>query len=155
MRCINCLKLHVFYSFTIKNLLKFYSLRHNDGKLCFVDQTPSFNMADEKKQKKKHGQDLTALCELTVTFILSMYTARIRGTVSLWGTYMENSKGHGGTSYNHIYSELLTFCTHSCCDLFCCGYYNLSWFVLFIYPYPSGLLHWHWGNHMIAPVPVK
>ena len=23
------------------------------------------------------------------------------------------------------------------------------------YPYPSGLLHWHWGNHMIAPVPVK
>ena len=24
----------------------------------------------------------------------------------------------------------------------------------FIYPYPSGLHHWHWGNHMIAPVPV-
>ena len=24
-----------------------------------------------------------------------------------------------------------------------------------IYPYPSGLLHWHWGNHKIAPVPVK
>ena len=24
-----------------------------------------------------------------------------------------------------------------------------------IYPYPSGLLHWHWGNHMIASVPVK
>ena len=23
------------------------------------------------------------------------------------------------------------------------------------YPYPSGLLHWHWGNHMIAPVSVK
>ena len=23
------------------------------------------------------------------------------------------------------------------------------------YPYPSGLLHWHWGNHTIAPVPVK
>ena len=22
-------------------------------------------------------------------------------------------------------------------------------------PYTSGLLHWHWGNHMIAPVPVK
>ena len=22
-------------------------------------------------------------------------------------------------------------------------------------PYPSGLLPWHWGNHMIAPVPVK
>ena len=24
-----------------------------------------------------------------------------------------------------------------------------------VYPYPSGLLHWHWGNHMIPPVPVK
>ena len=32
-----------------------------------------------------------------------------------------------------------------------------------LYPYPSGSLHWHWGNHMIAhwgnhmiaPVPVK
>ena len=23
------------------------------------------------------------------------------------------------------------------------------------YPYPPGFLHWHWGNHMIAPVPVK
>ena len=24
-----------------------------------------------------------------------------------------------------------------------------------LYPYLSGSLHWHWGNHMIAPVPVK
>ena len=24
-----------------------------------------------------------------------------------------------------------------------------------VYPHSSGLLHWHWGNHMIAPVPVK
>ena len=23
------------------------------------------------------------------------------------------------------------------------------------HPYPSGFLHWHWGNHTIAPVPVK
>ena len=30
-----------------------------------------------------------------------------------------------------------------------------DWFTWFIYPYTSGLLHWHWGNHMIAPVPVK
>ena len=29
----------------------------------------------------------------------------------------------------------------------------LNWFLWFIYPYPSGLLHW--GNLMIAPVPVK
>ena len=24
-----------------------------------------------------------------------------------------------------------------------------------ISPYPSGLLHWHWGNHTVAPVQVK
>ena len=30
-------------------------------------------------------------------------------------------------------------------------WFDTGWF----YPYPSGLLHWHWGNHMIAPVPVK
>ena len=27
----------------------------------------------------------------------------------------------------------------------------LTWF----YSYPSGLLHWHWGNRMIAPMSVK
>ena len=32
------------------------------------------------------------------------------------------------------------------CFLLCSGQF---------YPYPSGLLHWHWGNHVIAPVPVK
>ena len=25
----------------------------------------------------------------------------------------------------------------------------------FMYPYRSGLLHWHWGNHTIAPVPLQ
>ena len=32
-----------------------------------------------------------------------------------------------------------------------------SYLVIFLnsYPYFSGLLHWHWGNHMIAPVPVN
>ena len=27
--------------------------------------------------------------------------------------------------------------------------------LIFFKPYPSGLLHWHSDNHMIAPVPVK
>ena len=32
----------------------------------------------------------------------------------------------------------------------------LLWFLIDrFYEYSSGLLHWHWGNHMIAPVPVK
>ena len=40
--------------------------------------------------------------------------------------------------------------------------FDLSWpcyqfygLLLSFLSYPSGLLHWHWGNHMIAPVPVK
>ena len=40
------------------------------------------------------------------------------------------------------------------CALFSCGYIG-SRFVWSIYPYSSGLLHWHWGNHTIAPVPMK
>ena len=44
--------------------------------------------------------------------------------------------------YHYIHS--------SCFVLFHCGYGPCTF-----YPYPSGLLHWHWGNHMIAPVPVK
>ena len=35
-----------------------------------------------------------------------------------------------------------------CCVLL---WFGFGWF----YPYPSGLLHWHWGIHMISPVPVK
>ena len=53
-------------------------------------------------------------------------------------------------------------CTYFRCALFCCGYvinhsgciypYGFMWC---IYPYHLGLLHRHWGNRMIAPVPVK
>ena len=39
-----------------------------------------------------------------------------------------------------------------------CSSMHLLYFVValdvLIYPYPSGLLHWHWGNCIIAPVPV-
>ena len=35
-----------------------------------------------------------------------------------------------------------------CFVVLCCGY-------TLIFPYPSGLLHWHCGNLTIAPVPAK
>ena len=35
-----------------------------------------------------------------------------------------------------------------CFAVLCCGY-------TLIFPYPSGLLHWHCGNLTIAPVPAK
>ena len=42
-------------------------------------------------------------------------------------------------------------CTHSFLELMCfVGGSNQP-----TYSYPPGLLYWHWGNHMIAPVPVK
>ena len=41
-----------------------------------------------------------------------------------------------------------------------CSAYGSVWVLWWldcgrIYPYPSGLHHWHWGNPGIAPVPVK
>ena len=40
---------------------------------------------------------------------------------------------------------------HTVCALLCFGVVRCR----SIYPYPSGLLHWHCGNLTIAPVPVK
>ena len=35
--------------------------------------------------------------------------------------------------------------------LFCCGdMINSWWFIQIICPYPSGLLHWHWGNRNLS-----
>ena len=61
---------------------------------------------------------------------------------SSWETY---SKAH------EIYAWFLL-----CCVLFCVvstKFIHPHW-KLFS-PYPSGLLCWLWGNHMIAPMPVK
>ena len=45
---------------------------------------------------------------------------------------------------------------HEIYTLFCCGCFIFScMFMRFIYPYPSWLLHWLWGNLTIALVPVK
>ena len=39
-------------------------------------------------------------------------------------------------------------CTRFCCALLCCGYAIVhNEFTWSIYPYSSGLLCWHWGNH--------
>ena len=45
---------------------------------------------------------------------------------------------------------------HGYCALFLHDCIIISlWIHVVKLPYPSGLLHWHWGNHMIAPVPLK
>ena len=47
-------------------------------------------------------------------------------------------------------------CIQLCSALFCCGHtvilYRFPWFMN---TQPSWLLRWHWGNRMIAPVPVN
>ena len=53
--------------------------------------------------------------------------------------------------YTHIcYSISQEICTRF---LLCCGFVVVIHWLIF--PYPSGLLHWHCGNLTIAPVPAK
>ena len=50
-----------------------------------------------------------------------------------------------------IYSKFKEIYLHgSSFSVFCYGLIQVTY-----YPHPSGLIPWHWGNHMIAPVPVK
>ena len=52
----------------------------------------------------------------------------------------------------HIYWNWEYFWVNSPCFTFCC---IMLWFgTVQLNPYPSGLLHWYWGNLTIAPVPV-
>ena len=61
---------------------------------------------------------------------------------------------HGETSQGEVaYSISQEICTRFllCCALLCFAVV-IHWL---IFPYPSGLLHWHCGNLTIAPVPAK
>ena len=49
--------------------------------------------------------------------------------------------------HNTSYSISQEICTRFCCALLCCGYAIVhNGFTWSIYPYPSRLLCWHWGN---------
>ena len=51
-------------------------------------------------------------------------------------------------AYQSTYSISHEICTRFCCALLCCGYAIVhNEFTWSIYPYSSGLLCWHWGNH--------
>ena len=54
--------------------------------------------------------------------------------------------------YEHWYLPH-KICTRFCCAMFCCDMISSCGLIWFICPYYSGLLHWHWDNHMIVPVP--
>ena len=58
--------------------------------------------------------------------------------------------------YTQYISESHRICTRFCSALICCVIWSTPRRSMrLIYPYPSGLFHWHWGNHRISPVPVK
>ena len=67
------------------------------------------------------------------------------------GTLKDTNKiysNHTTTEYNkHVLFCFVLF-SFGCIN-------NPSKYMWHDYPYSSELLHWHWGNHMIAPVPVK
>ena len=53
---------------------------------------------------------------------------------------------------NNVEKDLRHHVTNAWCVLYPdLLQFGTGWF----YPYPSGLLHWHWGNHMIAPLSAK
>ena len=58
-----------------------------------------------------------------------------------------------GVKYDHTVYPIR--CVHCYVALYFVVVLFLSGFTCSIYPYSSGLLHWHWGNHMIAPMRVK
>ena len=47
----------------------------------------------------------------------------------------------------HCYLQFIPHPGFFCFVVYCCGHCELLWC---LYPCPSGLLHWHWGNHMIV-----
>ena len=56
---------------------------------------------------------------------------------------------------NRVYSMKYAYGFHLFCFDVAARLLLANWFMSSIYPYHSGLLYWHWGNLMIAPVPVK
>ena len=62
-------------------------------------------------------------------------------------------------SYRHIVVQYIPLNIHMvllCFVMFCVVILSdLLDIIWSIYPHLSWLLHWHWGNRMIAPVPVK
>ena len=58
--------------------------------------------------------------------------------LAIWGLY----------HMKHAHNWLPLF---FCCD----DIILLCWVMWSIYPYYSGLPHWHWANHMVTPMPVK
>ena len=84
-----------------------------------------------------------------------MYLYLLYGANNQIPSTLSHCLNQSGKSMRHKHTISHEICTWCFC-LPCCGYIIVfSGFMGCIYPYPSGLLHWHWGNRVIAPVQVK
>ena len=54
---------------------------------------------------------------------------------------------HVSALYPQIYRYIFICIVFVGCDV-------SNRFLWIIHPYPAGLLHWHWGNRIIAPMPI-
>ena len=73
-------------------------------------------------------------------------SCKVKGAINLYHLY-PTKYTHGFVMLYHQFIAVINWWDHS--DSI--G----RIFMRFICPYPSGLLHWHWGNGMIAPVPAE
>ena len=77
-----------------------------------------------------------------------------------WWNKNSEKKGLWMWSFCGVYASITTHPIEYS-TLYCCPFFVVVislWFIGFmwrVYLYSSGLIHWHWGNHMIAPVPVN
>ena len=78
-------------------------------------------------------------------------------SINIFAYYVASSHGSGSRSWDpsswktRIYLQYIPRNMHTVFALLC-FVVVIHWL---IFPYPSGLLHWHCGNLTIAPVPAK
>ena len=75
----------------------------------------------------------------------------LTGNVEITFTYMVKVGEFGNIYVTIWYLQYIPRNMHTVFDLLC-FVVVIHWL---IFPYPSGLLHWHCGNRTIAPVPAK
>ena len=76
----------------------------------------------------------------------------------IWIVFSHQKWWTGQIFSHEIWQLYWLFCHHGCYSTFSEMWTQfMFWCVLLLlfYSYSSRLLHWYWGNHMIAPVPVK
>ena len=122
---------HKLYCHTSKHLLLFFKLSELET-VKFVKYVP----IGATKKVRAHSCYKCSIHVNTISIIPGI------GTFHMRNNYMPNVHDW------HLQYIPRNMHTGFCFAVLCCGY-------TLIFPYPSGLLHWHCDNLTIAPVPAK